>query len=185
MILPITIYGNPVLRKKAQPVTPDYPGLKDLISNMFDTLASAEGVGLAAPQVGVSIQLVIIDATPFADDDPECKDFKKVLINPVIVDFPTEEDEQFNEGCLSLPGLSEDVWRPNKVEVKYLDENFEEHHEVWDGMRARISQHEIDHLSGKLYIDHISPIRRRLITGKLNAMVKGKATARYKIVNNK
>ncbi len=185
MILPITIYGNPVLRKKAQPVTPDYPGLKDLISNMFDTLASAEGVGLAAPQVGVSIQLVIIDATPFADDDPECKDFKKVLINPVIVDFPTEEDEQFNEGCLSLPGLSEDVWRPNKVEVKYLDENFEEHHEVWDGMRARISQHEIDHLSGKLYIDHISPIRRRLITGKLNAMVKGKVTARYKIVNNK
>lgn len=185
MILPITIYGNPVLRKKAQPVTPDYPGLKDLISNMFDTLVSAEGVGLAAPQVGVSIQLVIIDATPFADDDPECKDFKKVLINPVIVDFPTEEDEQFNEGCLSLPGLSEDVWRPNKVEVKYLDENFEEHHEVWDGMRARISQHEIDHLSGKLYIDHISPIRRRLITGKLNAMVKGKATARYKIVNNK
>ncbi len=185
MILPITIYGNPVLRKKAQPVTPDYPGLKQLIADMYDTLAVAEGVGLAAPQVGKSIRMVIIDATPFADDEPACKDFKRTLINPEILDFPTEEETQFNEGCLSLPGISEDVWRPDKVEIRYLDENFVEHHEVWDGMRARISQHELDHLDGKVFIDHISPIRRRLLSGKLNAMVKGKATARYKILNNK
>lgn len=185
MILPITIYGNPVLRKKAQPVTPDYPGLKQLIADMYDTLAVAEGVGLAAPQVGKSIRMVIIDATPFADDEPACKDFKRTLINPEILDFPTEEETQFNEGCLSLPGISEDVWRPDKVEIRYLDENFVEHHEVWDGMRARISQHELDHLDGKVFIDHISPIRRRLLSGKLNAMVKGKATARYKILNNR
>lgn len=185
MILPITIYGNPVLRKKAQPVTPDYPGLKQLIADMYDTLAVAEGVGLAAPQVGKSIRMVIIDATPFADDEPACKDFKRTLINPEILDFPTEEETQFNEGCLSLPGISEDVWRPDKVEIRYLDENFVEHHEVWDGMRARISQHELDHLDGKVFIDHISPIRRRLLAGKLNAMVKGKATARYKILNNR
>ena len=152
---------------------------------MFDTLAAAEGVGLAAPQVGLSIRVVVIDATPFANDEPACRNFKLALINPVILDFPTDEEVQYNEGCLSLPGISEDVWRPDKVEIKYFDENFVEHHEVWDGMRARISQHELDHLDGKVFIDHISPIRRRLLGGKLNAMVKGKASARYKIVPNK
>ena len=185
MILPITVYGNPILRKKAQLVTKETPGLKELIANMYDTLAAAEGVGLAAPQVGQSLRLVIIDATPFAEDEPACKDFKRTLINPEILDFPTDEETKFNEGCLSLPGISEDVWRPDKVEIRYFDEDFVEHQEVWDGMRARISQHELDHLEGKVFVDHISPIRRRLLGGKLTAMVKGKATARYKIVNNK
>lgn len=185
MILPITVYGNPILRKKAQPVSKDFAGLKELIANMYDTLAAAEGVGLAAPQVGQSIRLVIIDATPFAEDEPECKDFKRTLINPEILSYPTENEVKFNEGCLSLPGISEDVWRPNKVEIHYFDENFVEHHEVWDGMRARISQHELDHLDGKVFVDRISPIRRRLLGGKLSAMMKGKASARYKIINNK
>jgi len=185
MILPITIYGNPVLRKKAQLVNKDFPGLKELITNMYDTLASAEGVGLAAPQVGQSIRLVIIDATPFAEDEPACKDFKRTLINPEILDYPTDQEVKFNEGCLSLPGISEDVWRPDKIEIRYLDEDFVEHHEVWDGMRARIAQHELDHLDGKVFVDRISPIRRRLLGGKLSAMIKGKASARYKIINNK
>ncbi len=185
MILPITVYGNPILRKKAQPVSKDFAGLKELIANMYDTLAAAEGVGLAAPQVGQSIRLVIIDATPFAEEEPECKDFKRTLINPEILSYPTENEVKFNEGCLSLPGISEDVWRPDKVEIHYFDENFVEHHEVWDGMRARISQHELDHLDGKVFVDRISPIRRRLLGGKLSAMMKGKASARYKIINNK
>lgn len=185
MILPITIYGNPVLRKKVDTISKDYPNLNEIITNMYDTLVVAEGVGLAAPQVGYGISLVIIDATPFAEDDPACKDFKKTLINPQIISYPTDEETSFCEGCLSLPGINEEVWRPSQIEIKYLDENFVEHHEVWDGMRARIAQHELDHLDGKVFVDHISPIRRRLLGGKLNAMLKGKATARYKIVNNK
>ncbi|MCQ2374659.1 MAG: peptide deformylase [Salinivirgaceae bacterium] len=185
MILPITIYGNPVLRRKSQPIDKNYPGLKELIANMFDTLKVSEGVGLAAPQVGVNIRLVLIDATPFAEDDANCKDFKLAIINPEIIDFPTDEEESFEEGCLSLPGLSEEVWRPDKVELTYYDENFVQHHETWDGMRARIFQHEYDHLEGKMFIDHISAIKRRLLGGKLNAMAKGKVSARYRIVPNK
>jgi peptide deformylase len=185
MILPITVYGNPILRKKAIPVEPGYPDLKELIDNMFETMYFAEGVGLAAPQVNKSIRLIVLDASPFAEDDPKAAGFKKVVINPEIIDYPTDEEVQFNEGCLSLPGIREDVWRPDKVQLIYYDENFEKHDEVWDGIAARIIQHEIDHLDGKVFVDLISPLKRRLLGSKLSAMVKGKVTAKYRIINNK
>lgn len=184
MILPITVYGNPILRKRAQELTPNYKALPELIENMFETMYKAEGVGLAAPQVNKSIRLIVVDARPFEEDEPELKDFKKAFINPEILSFEGEE-EVFNEGCLSLPGIREDVERPTKIKVKYLDENFTEHIEEWDGIRARVMQHELDHLEGKLFIDRISPIRRRLITGKLNAIAKGKTLPDYRIIPNK
>lgn len=184
MILPITVYGNPILRKRAQEISPDYKQLPELIANMYETMYKAEGVGLAAPQVNKSIRLIVIDATPFEEDEPELKDFKKAFINPEILSFEGEE-EAFNEGCLSLPGIREDVERPGKIKVKYFDENFKEHVEEWEGIRARVMQHELDHLEGKLFIDRISPIRRRLITGKLNAIAKGKTLPDYRVIPNK
>lgn len=184
MILPITVYGNPILRKRAQEISPDYPGLEELIENMFETMYKAEGVGLAAPQVNKSIRLIVIDATPFEEDEPELKDFKKAFINPEILEFDGEE-EDFNEGCLSLPSIREDVSRPTKIKIKYFDEQFKEHIEEWEGVRARVMQHEFDHLEGKLFIDKISPIRRRMLTGKLNAISKGKTLPDYRIIPNK
>ena len=185
MILPITVYGNPILRKKAAPIEPGYPELKELIENMFDTMYHAEGVGLAAPQINRSIRLIVMDTSSFAEEDPKAAGFKKAVINPEIIDFPTEEEVQFNEGCLSLPGIREDVWRPDKVQLVYYDADFNRFEEVWEGVPARVLQHEFDHLEGKVFVDYISPIRRRLLGGKLSAMVKGKATASYRIINNK
>ncbi len=184
MLLPITVYGNPILRKKAQEIGPEYDGLKELIENMYETMYKADGVGLAAPQINKSIRLIVFDASPFEEDEPELKGFRKVLINPEIVEFIGEE-ESFNEGCLSLPGIREDVYRPGKIKIRYLDEDFKEHEDVWEGVRARIVQHEYDHLEGKLFIDKISPIRRRLLTGKLTAISKGKTQPEYRIVPNK
>lgn len=184
MILPITVYGNPILRKRAQELTPEYKDLNATIENMFETMYKAEGVGLAAPQVNKSIRLIVIDATPFEEDEPDLKDFKKAFINPEILAFDGEE-EAFNEGCLSLPGIREDVSRPTKIKIKYLDQDFKEHIEDWDGIKARVMQHELDHLEGKLFIDRISPIRRRLLTGKLNAISKGKTLPDYRIIPNK
>jgi peptide deformylase len=184
MILPITVYGNPILRKRSQELTPDYDGLNTTIDNMFETMYKAEGVGLAAPQVNKSIRLIVIDATPFEEDEPELKDFKKAFINPEILSFEGDE-EAFNEGCLSLPGIREDVLRPTKIKVKYLDTDFKEHVEEWEGIRARVMQHEFDHLEGKLFVDRISPIRRRLLSGKLNAISKGKILPDYRIIPNK
>jgi peptide deformylase len=184
MILPITVYGNPILRKKAQPIEPDYEGLQELIKNMYDTMYNAEGVGLAAPQVNKSVRLIVFDSTPFQEDEPTLKDFKKVLVNPEIVEFYGEE-LSFNEGCLSLPGIREDVVRPSKIRIKYQDENFNSFEEEWDGIVARVVQHEYDHLEGRLFVDHIPPIRRRLINGKLNAVAKGKTQPDYRTVPNK
>lgn len=184
MILPITVYGHPTLRKRAKEIDADYEGLSKLIDDMFDTMYKAEGVGLAAPQVNKGIRLIVIDATPFEEDEPDLKDFKLALINLEILAFDGD-GETFNEGCLSLPGIREDVTRPTKIKVRYYDRDFIEHVETWEGIKARIVQHEHDHLQGTLFVDKISPIKRRLITGKLNAITKGKTIPDYRIVANK
>jgi len=184
MILPITLYGNPVLRKVAKEIDSNYVGLNETIDNMFETMYKAEGVGLAAPQVNKSIRLIVIDATPFEEDEPDLIDFKVAILNPKIEEYMGEH-ELFNEGCLSLPGIREDVNRQTKIKITYQDQNFNKHEEVWEGVKARIVQHEYDHLEGKLFVDRISPIRKRLISGKLNAIAKGKTVPDYKIIPNR
>ena len=180
MILPIYTYGQHVLRKVAEDITPDYPELPQLIENMRETLIHADGVGLAAPQVGLPIRLVIIDLRPLAEDMPEFAEFRKTYINAHILETEGEE-EVFEEGCLSLPGIHEKVIRPTKVHVRYMDENFEEHDEWAEGYLARVMQHEFDHLEGRMFIDHISPLRRQMNKGKLNALLAGKAHCDYKV----
>lgn len=180
MILPVYVYGQPVLRQEAKDITPDYPGLKELIKNMFDTMDRADGVGLAAPQIGLPIRVVVISLEALADDYPEYKDFRHAYINPQILKFGDEEDSM-EEGCLSLPGIHESVKRPTKVRVKYLDENMNEHDEWVEGFLARVMQHEFDHLDGRMFIDHISTMRKQMIRGKLGAMLKGKARCSYKV----
>jgi peptide deformylase len=161
MILPVVAYGHPVLKKIAEEIDQDYPGLQQLIADMFETMYRTEGVGLAAPQINKSIRLFVIDAEPFVETYPEAKGFKKVFINPEIVDH-SEETWTFREGCLSLPDMNEDVTRPAKVTVNYLDENFEEHEEELDGICARVFQHEFDHLEGKVYVDRVAPMRKMM-----------------------
>ena len=180
MILPIYVYGQPVLREVAEDIPADYPNLKELISNMFETMDHAEGVGLAAPQVGLPIRVVVINLDVLSDDQPEYKGFRKAYINAHILEVGGEL-ESMEEGCLSLPGIHETVKRGNKIRVKYLDENLEEHDEVVEGYLARVMQHEFDHLDGKVFVDHISPLRKQMIKGKLNALLKGKAHCNYKV----
>lgn len=180
MILPIYVYGQPVLRKVAEDITPDYPNLKELVQNMFETMRNADGVGLAAPQIGLPIRVVTIDLDVLSDEFPEYKDFHKAYINAHILEVSGEE-VSMEEGCLSLPGIHESVKRGNKIHVKYLDENLVEHDEIVEGYLARVMQHEFDHLDGKMFIDHVSPLRKQMIKGKLNAMLKGKAHCSYKV----
>ena len=180
MILPIYIYGQPVLRKVAEDITPDYPNLKELIANMFETMDAAEGVGLAAPQVGLPIRVVVINLDVLSEDLPEYKDFRKAYINAHILEVAGDV-VPMEEGCLSLPGIHETVKRGNKIRVKYLDENLEEHEEVVEGYLARVMQHEFDHLEGKMFIDHLTPLRKQMIKGKLNALLRGKAHCEYKV----
>lgn len=179
MILPIYVYGQPVLRKVAEDISPDYPELEELIENMFETMYKAEGVGLAAPQIGLPIRVVVIDLDVLSEEYPEFKNFKKAFINPHILETSGEE-VSMDEGCLSLPGIHESVKRKNKIRVKYADENLVEHEEEIEGYLARVMQHEFDHLEGKMFIDHISPLRKQMIKGKLGAMLKGKAHCTYK-----
>jgi peptide deformylase len=169
-----------VLRKEAEDITPDYPGLKELIDNMFETMVKADGVGLAAPQIGLQIRLVVVTLDPLSDDYPEFKDFNKVYINPYILEVMGDE-VSMEEGCLSLPGIHETVKRGSRVHVKYMDENFVEHDEIVEGYLARVMQHEFDHLDGTLFIDHLSTLRKQMIKGKLNTMLKGKARSSYKM----
>jgi peptide deformylase len=180
MIYPVTVYGDPVLRKVAEPIGPDYPNLAEVLENIWETMYFADGVGLAAPQVGLPIRLFVIDASAGAEEEPELKDFKKVFINPVIIerngDLWTME-----EGCLSLPEIREDVTRPEALRLKYLDEHFAEHDEVFQGFAARVIQHEYDHIEGILFIDHLSALRRKLLRGKLTNITKGKIQPHYKI----
>jgi peptide deformylase len=181
MILPVTVYGDPLLRKVAKPIDKDYEGLSELLANMYETMYNADGVGLAAPQVGLSIRLFIVDASPAAsDEEPELADFKKVFINPTIIE-KSGEPWIFEEGCLSLPAIRENVLREEGVVIHYLDENWIEHTEKYDGYPARIILHEYDHLEGKLFVDLISPLRKRLLKSKLMAISKGKTNASYKI----
>lgn len=179
MLLPIYIYGMPVLRKVAEDITPDYPELKALIDNMWQTLETTGGIGLAAPQIGKAIRLVIIDLDPLKEDMPEYEGFRQVYINAHIEEYGDEKDSS-DEGCLSLPGLSEKVVRPTSIRVKWLDEEFNEHDEWVDGYLARVMQHEFDHLEGKMYVDRVSPLRKTLIKNKLKALTQGKYNAGYK-----
>lgn len=180
MILPVYVYGQPVLRKVAEDITPDYPQLKELIADMFETMYKADGVGLAAPQIGLSIRVVVIDLDVLSDDKPEYKDFHKAYINAHILNISGDE-ESIEEGCLSLPGIHESVKRKNMIRVKYMDENFVEHDEIVEGYLARVMQHEFDHLEGKMFIDHISPLRKQMIKNKLNALLQGKTRCSYRV----
>lgn len=180
MILPIYTYGHPVLRKDGEIITKDYPKLKELIDNMIETMIEAPGVGLTAHQVGVPIRLITIDASAFAEDEPELEDFKRVMINAEVIEESGEE-WLFNEGCLSFPLIREDVMRKPVVKVKYFNENFEEQIETLDGIAARIFQHEYDHSRGELFIDKLSPLRKRMLKSKLNDIIKGKIKASYRV----
>ncbi|MDR1556730.1 MAG: peptide deformylase [Tannerellaceae bacterium] len=179
MILPVYLYGHPVLREKAKEVPGDYPALKELVANMFDTMYHAEGVGLAAPQIGRSIRLIVLDGKPMSEDFKECKDFRRVMINPVIEEY-SDEEISLEEGCLSLPGIHEKVERAAWIRIKYSDENGVEHNETIEGFAARIVQHECEHLDGLVFIDNISAIRRQLNKGKLNNIIKGTTGCSYK-----
>ena len=179
MIYPIVIYGSQTLRNKSVDITPDYPELKKLIDDMFLTLDEATGLGLAAPQIGKNIRLFVVDCSPFADEVPELADFRKVFINAEIYER-SEQTDLFNEGCLSLPGLHEDVRRPVAIKMRWLDENFVEHDEEFDGYPARVIQHEYDHLEGKVFTDHLSPLRRNLLKGKMTKLANGKYRCAYK-----
>ncbi len=181
MIYPIAVYGHPVLRKIAKEIKPDYEGLNEIIENMWETMYESDGIGLAAPQVNKSIRLIVIDASPLEDDFPELKDFKKVLINPEIVVF-NEEDDIIDEGCLSLPTIREEVKRPTQITIKYFDIYFNPIEETYYDFAARVVQHEYDHLQGKLFVDHISPLKKRLLKGKLNKISKGDVDVEYKIL---
>ena len=178
MKLPVYLYGHPVLRNISQPVKADYPELKTLIANMYETMYASEGVGLAAPQIGRNDRIVVIDADPVAETFPECAGRKLTLINPEIEILDGDTCSRA-EGCLSLPGLSENVSRVEHIRLRWVDEDFNEHEEEISGFLARIVQHECDHLDGKLYIDHISLIRKQLIRGKLHNIVEEKTRCDY------
>jgi len=180
MKLPVYIYGHPVLRRETIPLTKDYPDLLKLIDDMFETMYAAEGCGLAAPQVGLSIKLVVIDTDVLKEQFPECKDRKLVLINPEIEVLDGEEVSR-SEGCLSLPGLSENVNRVEHIRLRWLDENFVAHEEEMSGFLSRCVQHEVDHLNGKVYMDHVSTTRKLLIRNKLRNIMEGKFTCDYKV----
>lgn len=180
MILPIYIYGQPVLRKVAEDIPTDMPGLEELIQDMFETLTESEGVGLAAPQVGKAIRVVVIDLDVISDDLPEYKGFRKAFINPHIVEYDDAKTDTMEEGCLSLPAIHENVTRPTRIHVRYLDDQLQEHDEWVEGYLARVMQHEFDHLDGKVFIDRISPLRKQLIKNKLRAVQQGRFRCGYR-----
>ena len=185
MILPIYVYGQPVLRKVAEDITPDYPNLKELIANMFETMVHADGVGLAAPQIGLPIRVVTITLDPLSEEYPEFKDFNKAYINPHILEYDDTETDSMEEGCLSLPGIHEPVRRPTRIRVSYLDEDFQPHDEWVEGYLARVMQHEFDHLDGKMFVDHLSMLRKQMVKGKLGNLLKGNFRCAYKVKTKK
>lgn len=178
MKLPVYLYGHPVLREISEPVGKDYPDLKQLVADMFETMYASDGVGLAAPQIGRNIDLVVIDADPVSDTFPDCKGRKLVIINPELEILDGEKVSR-SEGCLSLPGIGEDVKRVEHIRLKWEDDDFRTHEEEISGFLARIVQHELDHLDGKLYIDHLSPMRKQFIRGKLHNIIEGKTRCDY------
>ncbi|MDG2372484.1 MAG: peptide deformylase [Flavobacteriaceae bacterium] len=187
MILPILAYGNPVLKKKAKEVSKNFEGLNDVIENMWATMYNANGVGLAAPQIGFSKRLFIIDTSPFADDESmndvdlnRIKSFKKVFINPTLTD-ETGNEWDFNEGCLSIPDVRADIKRSDTILIKYFDQEFNQHQDSYNGIIARVIQHEYDHIEGILFTDKLSPLKRKLLKGKLLNISKGKIETDYKM----
>ena len=188
MILPIVAYGNPVLRKVCKDIFPDHPGLEKFIADMWDTMYISNGVGLAAPQVNRDIRLFLVDSTRIFEsmDDkekleyPDMPGIKQVFINAHIVEF-TGREWSYNEGCLSIPKIREDITRPDTVTIKFLDEQFNSHIDTYTGITARVIQHEYDHIEGKLFIDYLSPLKRKLMKGKLNDITKGNISVDYKM----
>ncbi len=181
MVLPITAYGHPTLRKVAEEIDKDYPDLQQLVNDMYETMYATHGVGLAAPQVNLPIRLMVMDATPYSEEDPAAKDFKRVLINPKIVEESGEE-WTFNEGCLSIPDIREDVVRKPSIRIQYYDEDWQFHDEIYNGVMGRIIQHEYDHLEGVLFVDRISSIRKMLLKRKLADISKGEIDVDYKMI---
>lgn len=187
MVLPIVAYGDPILRKETEKITPDFPKLEELIENMFDTMYEARGIGLAAPQIGVPVRLFIVDATVFEDDEDLSEEerkfastFKKVFINAQIIE-ESGDSWAFNEGCLSIPDVREDVFRQPQITMEYEDENFQKHTDTYTGIVARIIQHEYDHIEGILFTDKLSPLKKRLIKSKLANISKGKIDVDYRM----
>ncbi|MBS1505367.1 MAG: peptide deformylase [Bacteroidetes bacterium] len=179
MIYPIVMYGDPVLRKRAKDIEKG-KDIKELAADMFETMHEAHGIGLAAPQIGKGIRLFIVDGTTL-EDEPNLKDFKKVFVNPEMVD-EFGEPWAFEEGCLSIPNIREEVERPEKIKIKYFDENWNAHEEEFDGMKARIIQHEYDHIEGKLFIDYLTPLKKQMLKGKLGKISKGDVDTEYRIL---
>jgi len=192
MILPIVAYGDPILKKEAEEIKSDYPGLKDLIEDMFETMYNANGVGLAAPQIAKSIRVFIVDTAPFSERGDDEDDFlteeeraqlrnlKKVFINPIILE-ESGDKWPFNEGCLSIPGINEDVMRQRDLVIEYYDENFELKEETYTGLAARVIQHEYDHIEGILFTDHLNPLRKQFLKKRLNDISRGKTNVQYKM----
>ena len=184
MIYPIYIYGSSVLRDESLELTKDFPELEKLAADMFETMYASDGVGLAAPQIGKSLRMFVVDASPMADMDSSAAGFKRVMINPEIYE-ESETEVLMGEGCLSLPGIHEDVYRPEVIRVRYFDEHFVEHDEELSGWPARVVQHEYDHIEGMVFTDHLSSLRRTLLRSKLTAMSKGKYSADYRTKQTK
>jgi len=181
MTYPIVIIGHPLLRKVAEDIDRDYPGLDQIVADLFETMYNSEGVGLAAPQIGKSIRIFVIDCEPLAEDEPDLADFKKVFINAHITE-KSGDLKPMSEGCLSIPNLREEVNREGFIRIQYYDENWQFHDETYAGFAARVIQHEYDHLDGVLFTDRVSPLRRRLLKSRLNAISKGKFEVDYKTI---
>jgi len=181
MIYPIVAYGHPILRKRAKEIEPDYPNLKEIIENMFESMTESVGIGLAAPQINLSIRLLVIDVEPYQEEYPEAKGFKKAFINPEIIEESGEEWE-FNEACLSLPGIAEYVTRKPNIKIRYQDANFNKIEGEYTGMIARIFQHEYDHLEGILFVDRLSNLKKVLLKNKLKDISTGKVSTTYKMI---
>jgi peptide deformylase len=180
MIYPIVVYGDPVLKKRAADLKKGELDVKKLADDMFETMENAHGIGLAAPQIGKSIRMFVVDASAMAEEDEDLLTFKKVFINPEILD-ETGEEWDFEEGCLSIPDIREPIFRKEQLTIRYFDLDWKEHEETYDDMKARIIQHEYDHIEGKLFTDYISPIKKRLLKGKLSNISKGKIKTNYRI----
>lgn len=180
MIYPIVAYGDPILRKKAIIIDSDYPNLNEIIDNMFATMYNSSGVGLAAPQIGIPIRLFIVDAKPFSVDDPTTENFRKIFINAELLD-ETGNKWKFNEGCLSIPGVREDIERKPTITIRYQDINFETHTEEYIGVKARIIQHEYDHINGVLFTDRLTSLKKQLLKGRMNSISRGIVDVDYKM----
>ena len=180
MVHPIVMYGDPILRKRAKEIDMNSLDIPSLVQDMFETMYAAHGIGLAAPQIGKSVRLFVVDGTTLEDVKEDMTGFKKIFINPVLV-HEDGEPWEFEEGCLSIPNIRENVVRPEKIKIRYLDENGDPKEEAYEGMKARIIQHEYDHLNGKLFLDYLTPLKKRMLKGKLTDISKGDVETEYRI----